>query len=333
MSISKDNEIKNLTNEILKNIELNEITMQQVILKCLRLCRLLNDEEGIKAFLFESTGYEHAEDGHLTKEAWKVANEMGRGFLKKDEKTNENKQYVFIDTIAELENTLTILNERMKAAFDPNISITSANPNQYVNTHSTNNSERGRITNDVKTATGKIIKVKGKIYNYILKIYYSINYGETVEDIFKKSKLYVDNALKEICPEAISKFNSVYENLRKESDEDWSNAVHSCRRILQEVADNLYPAQAEPIILGKKEIKLGKENYKNRLIQYIEKHKGSSSYKKIVGNTLEDIGNKLDSIYDATSKGTHDIVTQEEAERYVIYTYLLISDILFLKND
>ena len=36
--------------------------------------------------------------------------------------------------------------------------------------------------------------------------------------------------------DTIKKFTSVYSNLLSENDEDWSNAVHSCRRILQDLA-------------------------------------------------------------------------------------------------
>ena len=39
---------------------------------------------------------------------------------------------------------------------------------------------------------------------------------------------------------------------------------------------------------------------------------------------------RLDSIFRAVQKGSHAIVTQEEADRYVVYTYLVTGDILSL---
>ena len=108
-------------------------------------------------------------------------------------------------------------------------------------------------------------------------------------------------------------------------------AIHSCRRILKEVADNLYPSTDEVIKIGKKEIKLGEEQYINRLIQYIDGKSNSKTYKNIVGSSLEDIGKKLDALNDAACKGTHADVTKFEAERYLIYTYLFLGDILSLE--
>ena len=80
----------------------------------------------------------------------------------------------------------------------------------------------------------------------------------------------------------------------------------------------------------KKEIKLGKEQYVNRLIQYIESKSSSSTYKEVIGSSLSYIGNRIDSINNAACKGTHNEIDLNEAKSYVIYTYLLLGDILSL---
>ena len=136
----------------------------------------------------------------------------------------------------------------------------------------------------------------------------------------------------ELLPNAIKKFTSAYENLLSENNEDWSNAVHSCRRILQDLADEIYPATEDKKLANGKTIKLGVENYINRLIAYIDEHSSSKRFEEIVGSNLKYIGERLDSIFNAIQKGSHKIIlTQDEADRYVIYTYLLVGDILKLK--
>ncbi|OGU57053.1 MAG: hypothetical protein A2V66_05560 [Ignavibacteria bacterium RBG_13_36_8] len=139
-----------------------------------------------------------------------------------------------------------------------------------------------------------------------------------------------------ILPESVKQFVSVYDNLKSENPEDWSNAVHSCRRILQAFADKYYPPNPDgknEIESGSKKIKVGKKNYINRLILYIESKSKSKNFINIVGSHLDFIGNRIDSIYDASNKGSHSIIkTKEEAERYIIYTYLLIGDLLLLQN-
>ena len=42
----------------------------------------------------------------------------------------------------------------------------------------------------------------------------------------------------------------------------------------------------------------------------------------------------MDSLFNAVQKGSHKVIsTQDEADRYVIYTYLIVGDILRLKTD
>jgi hypothetical protein len=49
---------------------------------------------------------------------------------------------------------------------------------------------------------------------------------------------------------------------------------------------------------------------------------------------LRFIGERLDAIFKAAQKGSHaSITTRDEAERYVIYTYMLTGDILSLTSS
>ena len=162
-----------------------------------------------------------------------------------------------------------------------------------------------------------------------------MKFGSIPEEIFERTRDRVDKKLREMVPAAVKKFVSAYENLKSTNPEDWSNAVHSCRRILQTVADVLYHPNLKglsEIERNGKSINIGPDNYINRLMIYVEDHSKSKRFRDIVGSHLEYIGNRLDAIYTATSKGTHaDITGRDEAERYIIYTYLLLGDILSLE--
>lgn len=54
MKIKNLEECETLAGEILRNIELSEIPINNVILKGLRLCRLMGDEQGIDFFSYEA---------------------------------------------------------------------------------------------------------------------------------------------------------------------------------------------------------------------------------------------------------------------------------------
>lgn len=50
-----------------------------------------------------------------------------------------------------------------------------------------------------------------------------------------------------------------------------------------------------------------------------------------MGANLSYIGDRIDSVNNAACKGTHDEIDLNEAKSYVIYTYLLLGDILSLE--
>jgi hypothetical protein len=130
-------------------------------------------------------------------------------------------------------------------------------------------------------------------------------------------------------PSAVQQFDSAHSNLLSENPEDWANAVHSCRRVLENLADAIFPATEDREKSGKV-IKLGPKHYKNRLLCYVEDHSSSSSFTGVVGSTLAFLEDRLTALLDAANKGTHAAVTRAEADRYVIYTYLIIGDLLSL---
>jgi hypothetical protein len=253
-----------------------------------------------------------------------------RRFQKYDFKSKRKEEYISYASIADIESNIQTLQIKLAAASDPNISLTSANPHQFLVSPSGNSAERSHITSEIRQNTQILGQVKGALYNYILTIYNKLVYGNIVEDIFTESRTRVIQKLGEYCPKSIGKFVSVYENLSSDNPEDYANAVHSCRRILLDLADALYPPSDTPIQINGKSIKVGPDQYINRLIQYINSKSGSKTYNDVVGSDLSSIGMRLDAINDAVCKGTHTDVTKDEATRYIIHTYLLISDIISL---
>jgi len=105
---------------------------------------------------------------------------------------------------------------------------------------------------------------------------------------------------------------------------------------LQDLADALLPPTIDRIVIvgGKeKPIKMGANNYINRLMAFIEGHSASNRFTSLVGSNLGFIGDRLDSVFQAAQKGSHATIhDRSEADRYVIYTYMIIGDIIGLVN-
>jgi hypothetical protein len=323
-----------LSESIMTEIEMSTASLTSIALKASRLSRLLGNFDMQKIMLYEAGGYPITIKG-IQKDIWQLVIKSKRVYQK--DENGELKEYATIDSIEQVENELESYKESLSSAQDASISISSANPHQIVHAPRGNNNERQSLRGLIKDKSKFLAERRMFIYEYVSTIYYELKFSNVSNDIFTRIRQKVDNKIGKIVPESIKKFAAVYENLLSDNSEDWSNAVHSCRRILQETADVLYPPCADKIIEqnGKKNtIKLGADNYINRLIVYVEENSSSSRFQEIVGSHLKYLGERLDSIFKAAQKGSHDIIsTQDEADRYVIYTYLVVGDILALKEE
>lgn len=326
----KNEEVIKLADEILRNIELNEIPLQNIALKCARLGRLTNNQPAMNLFQYELAGYPQDDKGFILAEAFNLARNVNRVFSQKDT-VGVSREYIFPETVAELEIETEAAKEQMKVASDRDVSIASSNPYQYVMSPLGNTFERAGLRQTITEKSKKLNKLKSGYYNYALGVYYELKFGDIVEEIFEKRRQGVNKYLSKKLPETLKKLVSVHENLRSKSEEDWANAAHSCRRVLKDIADLFYPADNSEIDIGSgRKIKLDEERYIARLKQYIKNKSGSERFNEIIGSHLDYIGDRIDAIYSASTKGSHANVKREEAERYTIYTYLLISDLISL---
>jgi len=314
-------EALSLSFEILQNIERSELPLADIALKASRLARLLNDTDYEKIMQFEVGGYSSTPDG-FTPEAWRLADLAGRVFEQTD-KDGNTKPVAHTQSISEFEQTISLTATALQAARDADVSISSANPNQTVWTPSNNAGERSILILRHDTAVKWLANSRKLIHRYVLLKHYELKFSGISDDIFSRLRSRVDSDVGKLIPESINKFSSVYNNLLSENPEDWSNAVHSCRRILKDLADSLYPPREDKVIkegTGSKTRKLGQDNYVNRLIAFIESKTTSQRFTAIVGSHLRFIGDRLDSIVDASHKGSHrTITTTHGADRYVIY--------------
>jgi hypothetical protein len=321
-----------LSADVLRNLELNEIPLSNVAMKAARLARLLNDCEYQRIMEYEVGGYPPEPTG-VPPETWRLAGLARRRFREK-EKDGE-KEYMYTESVGALEEQVKVGELALQAATDRDIAISSANPSQYVLAPANNASERLRIRNTIQQATSRLASRRAFIYTFVLQRHYELKYSGVAQDIFARLRNRVDARIGQLVPDAVQRFAAVYDALVSTNPEDWSNAVHSCRRILQDLADAVFPARDEIVTknVGDKTttIRLGKEQYINRIIAFVEARTTSARFQAIVGSQLGFLGDRLDSVFKAAQKGSHrTIVSREEADRYAVYTYLIVGDILTL---
>lgn len=329
-------EALDLSEEILRNIELSEIPLSQIALKASRLARLLNDFDYQRIMEYEAGGYPTTPNG-VPQDVFQLGIKAQRNFKVKAE-NDELKDRIRLISIEQIEHEISSAEIGIDAARDRDVSISSSNPQQFVSAPLGNVLERNRLRNEITNNASLLANRRSFIYNYVLRVNHGIKFSNLASDAFSRKRESVDALIGTYVPKATEKLTAIYENLSSENTEDWSNAVHSCRRILQDLADVVFPPQADGRMIeqnGKRiSIKLGKENYKNRLVCFVEDNAKSKRFEDIVGSHLRFLGDRLDSIFHAAQKGSHDVIlTKDEADRYVIYTYMIVGDILSLISD
>ncbi len=328
-------EALSLSEEILKNIELSEIPLSNIAMKTMRLARLLNDEKYQLIMKYEIAGYPQEPDG-ITPFNWNLLRIANRITIEtgKDNKPFETAMVRGIETIEALIRSTELA---IESAHDTDVSISSANPNQYLQVDLEKKKyERYGYIGNIASLSNALSSRKGLIYSYVLEKNTELKFSGIADDIFTRIRTRVDNKIGELLPDAIRKFSSIYESLQSENPEDWANAVNSCRRIIFDLADKLFPPTEEKRVKSIKggtiTISLGKKDYINRIIAFVEDNSDSERFVDIVGSNLKFLGDRLDSVFSASSKGTHNEVGKIEADRYVVYTYLIVGDLLTLNT-
>ena len=320
-----------LSGQILSDLENSTSSLTSIALKTGRLARLLNDFDVHSLMEHEAGGYPIDSDGMIQADAFELGRMTGRVSTAKDSKTGKRTEQMPTISIAELESKMALTNAALAAAID---SDAPAPPGPFV--IQGNALERGGIRQSHYVAAGQIAKTRAFIYDYVSRTHYELKLSGIANDVFARIRERVDQTIGTTIPSAVRKMTAVYDNLRSDNPEDWSNAVHGCRRLLQDLADAVFPARTDEHaagspVSGKPAIRLGQENYINRLIAFAQASCTSGRFADIVGSQLNFLGDRLDAVFRAAQKGSHgDIVSREEADRYVVYTYLLVGDLLSL---
>ena len=168
--------------------------------------------------------------------------------------------------------------------------------------------------------------IENNLHKRMTQEWLELKFGGVIETIFEDTKKLVDSKLIEICPDAIDKFTTAYDRIKETNPESWAQAVTTCRRILKDFADTVYPPK-ETLVEGRK---VGEEEYINRLWAFASENIESDTNKELIQSEINYMGGRIDSLYHLANKGTHSDISKDEAEMAIIRTYFLIGDLIKL---
>ena len=230
-------------------------------------------------------------------------------------------------TLGELQANIDAGMAQLAAATDAPVSVSSADPYQMVAAPAGNTRERSSIRSQIGRQRGVLDRIVGAIHDYVAARYQELRFGSAVESAFEVVRADVDARIAELVPDALPKLSAAFENATSGNPEDWASAAATCRRLLQGAADALYPP-GEPVD-GRV---MTDAAYINRLMCWIEAQSDSETAAEMITADLEYLGRRLDAVQGAGHKGAHSEVDRFDASRFVTGTYLLLGDILRLRE-
>jgi hypothetical protein len=319
---SKRQEALGIADELLADIELSRIGPADAARKAFRLARLVDDTDAMAWLRFEIGGYPTG--ATLPPDAWAAAGRSNRQFVDATGRSVANPV-----GLGALQANVQAGLAQLAAAQDASVSITSANPSQFVSApKSSNNTERSAIRNFVGDQQAVLDKVLGAIHEYATDRYQELRFGAAAETAFDVVRADVDARIARLVPDAPGMLAAAFENAASTNPEHWASAAASCRRLLKVAADALRPPG--PDVDGRK---MTDAAYINRLVDWIAAQSKSETVKDVVVTDLEYLGRRLDATDDAGQKGAHASVTRLEAARFLLGSYQLLGDILALAAE
>jgi hypothetical protein len=193
---------------------------------------------------------------------------------------------------------------------------------------------RATMENRIQIDQEILGRVRHRTYVYLCDCEAKLTFSSTSGTVFDRHRRRVDRYLAELAPDALDKLNASYRRARDGEPESLSQALLSCRRVLESVADVVFPPQSEPNTDTKGNVHLvDRPHYKNRLDAFVDLAFLGETTNRTVHASFDDLDARIETLDKLTQKGVHDAVTQEEVDLCVVQTYLLTGEILSLHES
>lgn len=317
-------EARKVSESLLDDLENSKLPIDPILMKAKRLARLMRDTDAQTWLDLETKGYPEEFSFNELGSCLKYAESGGR--------INTSTSKYWVKSLPEIEANAE--SEEAQLASLRTSKSSSSKVTNFVEKNATEAlmATQLKVQSDQKKnyASTKALfsSLKSAIHNYATDTYLAVELGDVAEDIFDGARNIVDTFVRSHCPKAAEKLVAINERMADGTEESRSAALTSCRRLLMDIADSVFPSQKEEWEdrSGKKR-KVGVDQYKNRLLAYLADLGGSSGTYTLLETELGHLASRLDIIYEKTCKGVHIDVSHEEARLSVIHTYLFIGEV------
>lgn len=305
--MGRQEEAIRVADELLADIELKRLKASEVVLKASRLARLVGHTELTEFLGFERSGY--PTDGSAG--TW-----IGRAGRWADKE--ENTFYTV--SIAKVEGHV----ESARQAIDALRGGGNYSGDMLIPASRDHDSRILQSSSNLGTWIGICGQVVATVYNMVTEIYHELLFSELQASLFADTQEKVDGSLAAASGTALEKIERISDRLRDGDPESVSQALTTCRRLIDSSADYVFPARDELYKIGDEvDLKVGPQQVLNRLQAHTHACGASKSRRDRLRRTLSDL-------YARCSAGTHAEVTIDEARFIFLQTYIALGEILTL---
>lgn len=306
---SRSEHILELARELLDDIELSRTSAENLVLKASRLARWVGSDEIRYWLKLEMGGYNST-------------NETSRKYMSITGRwTDIEKNLGYWGPLAQQEAAIAAEKAKLAALRTPDssgewASVAIANVTNAMN----------QTANNISRLSAIKSRVLAQLHSFVSEVYYEKEFDSLSESIFERYKSAVDTLIAESCGEVLEKIPSVMSRLSDGDEESISQALVTCRRIIEAFADSILPPIDQTIEIGGNTLKLDASKHQNRINAYVHQHIQSQSRK-------QKIRQNLSNLFDRISTGVHSDVTAEEANSLFLNVYLFLGEILHIRKD
>ncbi len=291
-----------LSDEILADIELSRRSAHQVVMKASRLVRLVPNDEFADFLRFEREGYPL--DGSDAEWLRRAGRESG------------DDKYFYVPLSKIVANA-----ESAKARLEADGGSRSFSGEMLALASREHDAHLSQLASDYGKMQGVATQVMTTVYDQVSAMNHELRFSTTQESLFQQAQRDVDGKLGSLGGAVLSKVDSLTARLRDGDGESISQAMNTCRRLIDAVADALLPAREGTVEVDGQPLKAGNSNVLNRL-QIGAYESGAPKGRR------DRLRRSLSALYDRTSTGVHAEVSVDEARFVFLQTYVTLAELI-----
>ncbi|AZW29151.1 hypothetical protein [Bordetella bronchiseptica] len=305
---SRSQHILELARELLDDIELGRAEGERLILKASRLARWVGGDEFRDWLKYEMGGYNSSEPLSL-----KYMARTGRW-------TNREEKKGWWGPLAQQEAAILAQQAKLATMRTPDIGGDYANV-AIMNTHKAMN-DAALLIQQLSGIRSRVLAI---LHGFVSEVYYAKEFDSLTDSIFERYQRDVDALIVQYCGDVLTKIPALMDRLASGDSEAISQALSTCRRIIESFADSIFPPSEQIFEIGGDILKLDASKHQNRINVYVYQRTDSQSRRKRIRQNLS-------NLFDRVSSGVHKDISSEEARALFLNTYLFLGEILHLDN-